>query len=70
MPQSGMDVWVIAGVIVAGVAAFIAWRQWRGAGSRRTTNRVGQGHRNHQTGGQGQTDNTVERGNDNRQSGA
>lgn len=70
MPQSGMDGWVIAGVLIAAIAALIAWRQLRGGGPRRTVNRVGQGHRNHQTGGQGQTENTVERGNDNRQGGA
>jgi hypothetical protein len=29
MPQTGMDWWVIAGVVIAAVAAFIAYRQLR-----------------------------------------
>lgn len=29
MPQTGMDWWVIGGVVIAAVAAFIAYRQLR-----------------------------------------
>ncbi len=70
MPQTGMDWWVVAGVIIAALALFIAWRKWRGGAASRTVNRIGAGHRNDQRGGQGQTENTIERGNDNRQRGA
>lgn len=30
MPQTGMDWWVIGGVLVAAIGAYIAWRQLRG----------------------------------------
>jgi type VI protein secretion system component VasK len=35
MPQTGMDWWVIAGVLVAVITAIIAYKQWRG--TRKTT---------------------------------
>ena len=30
MPENGMDWWVIAGVVVAVIAVWIAWRQFKG----------------------------------------
>lgn len=69
MPQSGMDWWVIAGVIIAAIAAIIAWRQLRG-GAARTKNTTIDGDNNTQTGGKGQTENTIERGRNNKQGGA
>lgn len=70
MPQTGMDMWVIAGVVFTAIATFIAWRTWLGRGAKRTKNVIIDGNRNVQEGGEGQTENTIERGNDNRQSGA
>ena len=69
MPDSGMDWWVILGVIATIAAAFFAWRQARG-GAKRTVNTVQHGHRNTQSGGDGETTNSVDHGDDNRQRGA
>lgn len=33
MPQTGMDWWMVASVIIAALALFIAWRKWRGGGT-------------------------------------
>lgn len=68
MPQSGMDWWVVAGVIIAAIAAFITWRQSRGNASR-TTNKIIDGNNNTQTGGKGRTKNTIKRGDNNTQGG-
>jgi LPXTG-motif cell wall-anchored protein len=70
MPQTGMDLWVIMGVLIAGFAAWLAWRQFRAIASRRTVNKIGHGSHNTQTGGQGQTENVIERGDHNKQGGA
>ncbi len=70
MPQSGMDLWVIAGVLIAAVAAVFAWRQSRGHSKAQTKNRIDTGHRNNQSGGRGTTENTIKNGDNNTQRGA
>lgn len=68
MPQTGMDWWVIAGVLVAVVGVWIAWRQYR-KGQPTTRNSIKGGNRNAQRGGAGSTGNRIEDGDDNEQRG-
>lgn len=68
MPQTGMDYWVIAGVVIAAAAAFLTWRSMRKP-TVKTTNKVVGGSGNTQTGGNGTTSNEVDRGDNNNQSG-
>ncbi|WP_143529944.1 hypothetical protein [Salibaculum halophilum] len=68
MPQTGMDWWVIAGVLVAVFGVWIAWRQYRAA-KPKTENTILGGNRNRQSGGDGDTVNTIRHGDDNDQSG-
>lgn len=68
MPETGMDWWVIAGVLVAVVAAVIAWRQLRGR-KPATTNTITHGSHNTQTGGKGETRNSISHGDNNQQGG-
>jgi ABC-type nickel/cobalt efflux system permease component RcnA len=68
MPQTGMDWWVIAGVLVAVIGVWIAWRQYR-KGRATTHNTIKGGNRNTQQGGFGSTVNQIEDGDDNEQRG-
>ena len=68
MPQTGMDWWVIAGVLVAVAGVWIAWRQLKG-GKPTTTNAIKTGNRNTQQGGSGSTVNQIDNGDDNEQRG-
>jgi LPXTG-motif cell wall-anchored protein len=68
MPQTGMDWWVIVGVLAGIAGAFFAWRQIRKP-KRKTTNTITSGSGNTQTGGPGETSNAIDRGDNNNQSG-
>ena len=68
MPQTVMDWIVTIGVIAGLVAAYYAYRQFTGGGSK-TINKITQGNRNTQEGGPGQTENSIKDGNDNSQKG-
>lgn len=59
MPETGMDWWVVAGVLVAIVGVFVAWRK----SARKGANVIRHGSSNRQSGG----DNRVEHGDNNDQ---
>lgn len=65
MPQTGMDGWVIAGVLIAALGIFIVWRR----SGKKTENVIRHGSGNMQTGGDGDVRNTVDHGDNNNQSG-
>lgn len=66
MPQSSMDWWVIAAVLVAVV--YYARKQFKASGPK-TTNAIKGGSCNRQQGGAGPTVNRIEDGDDNQQKG-
>ena len=65
MPESSMDWWVIAGVIVASFAALVAFMRR----PKKTSNTVKGGSGNTQMGGDGTTVNSVKDGDNNHQQG-
>ena len=68
MPETSMDWWVIASVLVAVIGVYYARRQLKGSGPK-TTNEIKGGNRNTQQGGSGPTVNRIEDGDDNEQKG-
>lgn len=68
MPQTGMDWWVVVGVLVAIVSVYFAWRQSARMRTR-TRNKVEHGSGNELKGGEGNTINSVKHGDNNRLSG-
>ncbi len=68
MPNTGMDWWVIIGVLAGVAAAYFAWRQLRGK-SAKTQNIVEHGSGNELSGGEGETSNTVKHGDNNKLNG-
>jgi LPXTG-motif cell wall-anchored protein len=65
MPQTGMDWWIIAGVIVALVGVGVAFLRR----PTKTVNEITKGDGNTQSGGAGSTHNKIVEGNKNKQSG-
>ena len=65
MPQSSMDWWEIAGVVLALIGVVVTFMRR----PKKTTNRIDGGSGNHQSGGDGTTENTVTNGDNNRQKG-
>ena len=70
MPQTGMDWWQVAGVIIAALSLiFAVWQYRRSKRTVETTNTVINGNNNTLTGGKGTTRNTVDGDDNNRLSG-
>ena len=69
MPQTGMDIWAIIGVLVAIAGLGFAIWQWRKPKKPQTVNTIKGGSHNRQSGGAGETSNTIENGDHNDQRG-